>query len=61
MNFRDLRKSVGMTQQELAKALNVKQTTISKWEQGKSSPTVNKIKIIACALRISEADILDCF
>ena len=33
-NIRDLRKSKGLSQQELAIKLNVVRQTISKWEQG---------------------------
>ena len=37
-NIRDLRKSKGLSQQELAIKLNVVRQTISKWEQGLSVP-----------------------
>lgn len=37
-NIRALRKSKGLSQQELAIKLNVVQQTISKWEQGLSVP-----------------------
>ena len=37
-NIRDLRKSKGLSQQELAIKLNVVWQTISKWEQGLSIP-----------------------
>lgn len=37
-NIRDLRKSKGLSQQELAIKLNVVRQTISKWEQGLSIP-----------------------
>ena len=37
-NIRALRKSKGLSQQELAIKLNVVRQTISKWEQGLSVP-----------------------
>ena len=36
--FKDLRKKKGLTQVELAKLLNVQQTTVSKWEVGRATP-----------------------
>lgn len=36
--FKDLRKKKGLTQVELAKLLNVQQTTVSKWEVGRAVP-----------------------
>jgi transcriptional regulator with XRE-family HTH domain len=34
MELRKMRQSLGMTQRELAEALNVPQATISRWERG---------------------------
>lgn len=36
--FKDMRKKKGLTQVELAKLLNVQQTTVSKWEVGRATP-----------------------
>lgn len=36
--FKELRKQKGLTQIELAKVLNVQQTTVSKWEVGRAFP-----------------------
>ena len=44
--FKQLRKSKGLTQKELANLLFLDQTTISKWELGKAIPdylTLNKL------------------
>lgn len=43
------RKIVGMTQIDLAKALNVSESTVINWEKGRSEPTVGQ------ALQIAEA------
>lgn len=36
--FKQLRKERGLTQVELAKMVNVQQTTVSKWEVGRATP-----------------------
>lgn len=36
--FKQLRKEKGLTQVELAKMVNVQQTTVSKWEVGRATP-----------------------
>ena len=36
--LKELRKESGLTQMELARKLNVKQNTISNWENEKSKP-----------------------
>ena len=42
-NIRTIRKSKGLSQQELAVKLNVVRQTISKWEQGLSVPDSNML------------------
>ena len=42
-----LRKQKGITQEELAKALFVSRTAISKWESGKGYPNLDSLKAIA--------------
>ena len=37
-NFLELRKERGLSQFELARQLNIDQTTVSKWEKGKALP-----------------------
>lgn len=41
------RKIAGMTQIDLANALNVSESTIINWEKGRSEPTVTQAKQIA--------------
>ena len=45
--FEELRKSKGLTQQEAADMLGVKQYSISKWETGKSLPRAGMLPFIA--------------
>ncbi len=46
------RKFAGMSQEDLAAAVNVKQSTVSKWESGEIAPTPDRQLAIARALRI---------
>ena len=42
-----LRKQRGLTQEELAEALYVSRTAISKWESGRGYPSIDSLKAIA--------------
>ena len=46
-NLKQLRKSKGLSQEELAIRLNVVRQTISKWERGESSPDISALVAIA--------------
>lgn len=43
----ELRKSRGLTQEELAEALFVSRTAISKWESGRGYPSIDSLKEIS--------------
>ena len=45
--LKELRKSRGLTQEELAEALYVSRTAISKWESGRGYPSIDSLKEIA--------------
>ena len=45
--LQELRKNKGITQEELAEALYVSRTAISKWEQGRGYPSIDSLKAIA--------------
>ena len=49
-NIRAIRKSKGLSQEELAIKLNVVRQTISKWEQGLSVPDSDMLLAISEAL-----------
>ncbi len=55
--IRKLRKRKGITQQELAKYLNIKQSTISRIENGNINVSFNKILKIFLYLNASKNDI----
>ena len=61
MDFKELRKKSNIQQITLAEKLNIKQSTVSMWENGKSNPPLNKIPLLANALNVSELEILQCF
>jgi len=44
--IKKLRKQFGMTQKELAEAVNLKQSTISRTENGTIDPPYSKVRII---------------
>lgn len=45
--LQELRKKKGLTQEELAEALFVSRTAISKWESGRGYPSIDSLKAIA--------------
>lgn len=45
--IQELRKQKGLTQEELAEALYVSRTAISKWESGRGYPNIDSLKAIA--------------
>jgi putative transcriptional regulator len=53
VSIRALRIDRGMTQAELAKALNVTKKTVGSWEQGKTCPRLDKIEAICEVLGAS--------
>ena len=62
MDFQDklkeLRKNRGLTQEELAQALFVSRTAISKWESGKGYPNIDSLKAISKYFSVSLDDLL---
>ena len=57
-NIKAIRKSKGLSQQELAVKLNVVRQTISKWEQGLSVPDSDMLVSISEALETSVSTLL---
>ena len=56
--LQELRKKKGLTQEELATALYVSRTAVSKWETGKGYPEIDTLKAIASFFAITVDDLL---
>ncbi len=56
--LQELRKSRGLTQEELADALFVSRATISKWESGRGYPSIDSLKEISRYFSVSIDDLL---
>ena len=57
-NIQSIRKSKGLSQQELAIQLNVVRQTISKWEQGLSVPDSDMLISISEVLEVPVSTLL---
>ncbi len=51
--LQELRKSRSMTQEELAEALFVSRTTVSKWESGRGYPGIDSLKALSRFFAVS--------
>ena len=62
-NFSDviveLRKSKGLTQQQLADKLNITDKAVSKWERGLSYPDITSISRLASILNVDSSYLID--
>ena len=59
--FEELRKKSKPTQTELAGKLNVKQNTISNWENRKAKPNIPTIVKLAEVLGVTTDEVIACF
>jgi len=53
-----LRKQKGLTQEELAQALYVSRTAISKWESGRGYPGIDSLKAVAAFFSVTVDELL---
>ena len=56
--LQELRKKRGMTQEELAEALYVSRTAVSKWESSRGYPSIDSLKEISSFFNVSIDDLL---
>lgn len=56
--LQELRKNRGLTQEELAEALYVSRTAISKWESGRGYPSIDSLKGISAYFSVTIDDLL---
>ena len=57
-NITFLRKKKGLTQDELAKELNVSNQAVSKWESGKCCPDIELLPVLAHFFEVSIDELL---
>ena len=57
-NIRRLRKTRGLTQEELAEKLHLTPQAVSRWETGKTMPDAERIIDLAAVLNCSSDEIL---
>ncbi len=55
----ELRKEQNLTQQDLAKKLNITDKAISKWERGLSYPDITSISMLAKSLNVDSSYLID--
>ena len=53
LRVRDARKAKHLTQEQLAAALFVSRTAVSKWESGRGTPNIESLKAIAAYFSVS--------
>ncbi len=58
-NLKYERKIAGLTQQQLADKMGIKQQQLSRWERDEIEPAVSSIVAIAKALDVSFDDLFD--
>ena len=56
--LQELRKRRNLTQEELAEALFVSRTAVSKWESGRGYPSIDSLKMISGFFSVSIDDLL---
>ncbi len=56
--LQELRKQKGFTQEEMAAALYVSRTAVSKWESGRGYPNIDSLKAIAALFCVTVDDLL---
>lgn len=58
VKLQELRKRKGLTQEELAEALYVSRTAVSKWESGRGYPTIDSLKSLAAFFSVTVDELL---
>ena len=56
--IQELRKKKGITQEELAEAIYVSRTAVSKWESGKGYPSIDSLKTISKYFNVTVDELL---
>ncbi len=57
--LREIRKRIGITQEELANKINVSSKTLQRWEWGERQPRMEELKKLCEVLHVTEAELLN--
>ena len=57
-NITQLRKAMGLSQEQLAEQLNVSRQSVSKWETGQSAPELDKLILLSQFFGVSTDELL---
>ena len=60
IKLQELRKAKGLTQEELAEALYISRTAVSKWESGRGYPNLESLKALAKFFSVTVDELLSC-
>lgn len=58
LSFKKARQLAELTQEEVAKKLNISTTTLSNWESGKTSPKIKQYKALCSLYNLALDEIL---
>lgn len=58
-NIKACREAAGMTQRQLAEAVNTDQTSIARYETGGRTPSVEMLRRLSSALGVSAATLME--
>lgn len=57
-NLKEARKACGLTQKQVANALNVVESCYANWEQGRTEPNIEMLRNLSKILKISIDDLI---
>lgn len=58
LKLKERRQKAGLSQEELASRIGVEKSTISKWEKGTTSPTIDRLQHVADVLGCDLVELL---
>ena len=59
MNLKEMRKMSGLTQKQVATALNVVESCYANWEQGRTEPNIDMLRKLGVIFNISLDDLIN--
>lgn len=58
-NLKEARKSCGLTQKEVAAALNVVESCYANWEQGRTEPNIAMLRKLSVILNVDIGELIN--